>query len=431
MTLRVHMFRALALGALACACSHNEGETALTNQASVASANEATTRARGGPSASPPNFTRAAGGTHDESGREAMETQEQADEPDDTPTWEVRIEDGMALVPEGNVFAGSLPGTPHRDPFAEADGVERMVPAFWIDVNLAGEDSPMVHVTPAQAEAYCEEQDKRLCHELEWERACEGANRDEYAGGPEYDPERASSYGVRAMGSRGEWVFSESQRPGTDAPSSVFRGAGTDHEDTLRRCAGRRWSSVETQSRHLSFRCCRSAEGASAALVAYPEVNRDAPRFAPRNWDDAEIQQVLQAVPEVAEYAPQFESVPSDAELATLGERGIEVLAGWELAPPAMRWSPVSGDELVVIHGRLSAASESEPQPILVALYVMPDGTYRHARSLIVEPTTRPLLVAFTPPERQMIKWSTNWGMLGESGVLELAEDNTIALEVR
>lgn len=355
----------------------------------------------------------------------------QADEPDDTPTWEVRIEDGMAFVPQGDVFAGSLPGTPHREPFAEADGIERMVPAFWIDVELAGEGAPMVNVTPAQAEAYCEQQDKRLCHELEWERACEGPARDEYAGGATYDAAQASAFGVRGMGSRGEWVVSASQRPGTDAPSAVFRGAGTEHEDTLRRCAGRRWSSIETQSRHLSFRCCRSAVGASAALVAYPEIDRDTPRFAALDWDDSEIQQVLANVPEVAEYAPRFSGVARENEVATLGERGVEVLAGWELAPPAMRWSPVSGDELVVIHGRLSSTSESEARPILVALYVMPDGTHRHARSLIVEPTGRPLLVAFTPPERHMIKWSTDWGVLGESGVLELAEDNTVVLEVR
>lgn len=336
--------------------------------------------------------------------------------------FEPVIENGMALIPAGVVIAGSLPGSMNRVPRSEADAIAVELPAFRMDVEPFGGENPQVNVTRGQAAEMCEEAGKRLCSELEWERACEGPSSETYAGGETFDAGAQSAFGVRGLGAYGEWTSSTPARDlaGTAEEAAVFRGAGGDQEPELRRCNARRGTDASTQSRHLGFRCCLG----EASDATYP-VERNHSRFRPLEMDREAIQTLLRRVPELAEFAATFEPTNAERQLERLGEEGIAALNGWELAPAAMAWSPSPGDEVWVFHG------QSQGRPFLAAVYPLPGEGLRHATSLLLEETASPIIVAFTGPERETLLWSTNWGMSAESGVLKLGEDSRLHFEIR
>lgn len=336
--------------------------------------------------------------------------------------FEPVIEDGMALIPAGAVVAGSLPGSVDRVPRSEADAIEVALPAFRIDVDPFGGDTPQVNVTRSQATEMCEEAGKRLCSELEWERACEGPASETFAGGETFDASAQSAFGVRGLGAYGEWTSSNPSRDlaGTAEEGAVFRGAGGDQEPELRRCNARRGTDASTQSRHLGFRCCQG----ETSDVSYP-VERNHSRFRPLELDRDGIQAVLRRVPELAEFADTFEPTDPERQLERLGEEGLAALNGWELAPAAMSWAPAAGDEVWVFHG------QSQGRPFLAAVYPLPNEGLQHATSMLLEETAAPIIVAFTGPERETLLWSTNWGMSAESGVLALGEDSRLHFEIR
>lgn len=333
------------------------------------------------------------------------------------------IEDGMAVIPAGTLQAGSLPGTIGRVARSEADAVPVIVPAFRIDVRPFGGESEQANVTRDQAAELCDAEGKRLCDELEWERACEGPANDRFAGGETFEAEAPSAFGVERMGSIGEWTSSPPVRELAPSASSgaVFRGAGGEQEDVLRRCNARRGTDASTQSRHLSFRCCQSEQESAAA---YPD-ERNRARFRPLNLDRQAVRALMRRVPALAPYADTFEPTTPEIALSRLGEAGVSVLAGWELAPAIMSWSPAAGDELWVLNG------VSAGRPILAAVYPLPGDQLLHATSLVLEEGAPPFIVAYTPPERGMLRWSTEWGTSAESGVLALGEDSRVTFEIR
>src|SRR4030095_3533230 len=75
---------------------------------------------------------------------------------------------------------------------------------------------PLTGATRQRAQALCAERGGRLCHELEWERACKGPEDKPYRGGRVWDPTCArepstcaSGLGVLAMGGAlREWTAS-------------------------------------------------------------------------------------------------------------------------------------------------------------------------------------------------------------------------------
>ena len=93
----------------------------------------------------------------------------------------------MVWVPSGLLRAGSpIDEVPN---VAEADlpGVDVPMAGFYIDLlpwpNEAGA-IPTTNVTRDEAKRLCDSKQKRLCAELEWERACKGPDnlRYEYGG---------------------------------------------------------------------------------------------------------------------------------------------------------------------------------------------------------------------------------------------------------
>lgn len=340
----------------------------------------------------------------------------------------------MVSVPAGTLRVGSAPGTPWRQARDEADQIPVELPAFRIDRLPYPNDPaqpPTVGVTHAEAANLCAEEGKRLCSELEWERACKGTDPDRaFPTGDSLDLDAcrrdpmacASPEGVLQLGTLGgEWTSSPGNR-GLDARTRIFRGAAPDGEQVHRhRCAARRAADPTTRSPHLGFRCCAGPE----SEVTYP-TERSVARFRRLDESPERVRGVLRSVPELAAWADEFIlETPDTMMRAVEAGDGVAGLRGWELAGGLLQWSPGPGERVWVVSGR------SGPDAILAVLYPNHDGTFRHGASFILRDEATPIAVAFTPPSRQELLWSARWGSLGEGGAIVLREDGTVTIQHR
>jgi sulfatase modifying factor 1 len=119
---------------------------------------------------------------------------------------------GMLWIPSGVLRAGSGVDEVPRVADAELPGVEVPLGGFYVDV-LAWPNEPgaiaTTDVTRDDATRLCESKAKRLCSELEWERACKGPDHTRY--------EYGSAYDARVCGA-GAHPESSSQRPSGQRP---------------------------------------------------------------------------------------------------------------------------------------------------------------------------------------------------------------------
>lgn len=188
----------------------------------------------------------------------------------------------MVWIPEGQFIYGRMnaeKGADVSEPLASL----KTLPAYYIDrfeaPNQQGEHST-VKITWDEAKAACEGAGKRLCSELEWERACRGPESFVYSYGDTFKPElcgadiandankdrrsdhRAGSlsecksgYGVFDMsGGPREWTASAGRR---DASAHIMKGGKKGISFT----AGSRCAYVDEQKGTwsdavTSYRCC-------------------------------------------------------------------------------------------------------------------------------------------------------------------------------
>ncbi|MEM1417924.1 MAG: SUMF1/EgtB/PvdO family nonheme iron enzyme [Myxococcota bacterium] len=321
-------------------------------------------------------------------------------------------------VPAGILHVGSRPGSEGRDARAEADLVPVELPAFRIDALPYPNDPdapPRTGVSLGEAAELCEAEGKRLCDELEWERACAGDESATYGSGASLDPEACaadperclSPFGVASLGTHlGEWTSSPAARGlGSPLATAVFRGAAASGEAPLHRCAARRAAVPDTRSRHLGFRCCEGPR----AVLAYPDEPPLA-RFRPRDATDA-LREALSTLPELAPFAEGLRIV--DAEAAASAVSDPALLHGWELVPTGvLRWASVPGEEIWVVSARGTRGA------FVAALHRLRDGSFAHGASFVLEGERTPIAVAFTPPSPSELQWSAAWGRAGEGGTL-------------
>jgi formylglycine-generating enzyme required for sulfatase activity len=187
---------------------------------------------------------------------------------------------GMVWIPTGILRAGSPLDEVPRLADAELPGVDVPLGGFYIDVlpwpNEAGA-IPTTNVTRQEAALLCQGKNKRLCSELEWERACKGPDNSRFEYGAVYDPrvcgagtpaesasrrpsgERLacrSSFGARDMhGGAWEWTDSTWRRGGSRA-LGVVRGGGDATGELASRCAFARPVALDDRSPTTGFRCC-------------------------------------------------------------------------------------------------------------------------------------------------------------------------------
>jgi formylglycine-generating enzyme len=198
------------------------------------------------------------------------------------PPWkteerEAPASKGMVWIPPGALFAGTPPERLPRKADEEMKGEQVVLDGFYIDEYAFPNEQgaiPTTGVTQQQAEQACSGRGKRLCSELEWERACKGPRNLSYEYGDRYQaatcgtgsPLRAlpsgyrfgcrSEYGVHDMhGSLWEWTSSPWGRGQGDARMTVRGGNGSDGE-LIGRCANAAGQLPSQKDAATGFRCC-------------------------------------------------------------------------------------------------------------------------------------------------------------------------------
>ena len=254
---------------------------------------------------------------------------------------------GMVWVEPGPVVVGTPPNVYPRRPDRELAGEQFVMHGFYIDVfPFPNEEGaiPTTNVAKEDARALCAKQGKRLCSELEWERACKGPSQRTYEYGDHYREDACgtgtpvvprpsgirvgcqSDFGVHDLhGGVFEWTDSAWLRGAGNAGKSVIRGGNDAAGEVVGRCANAEPRSPDTRTSSVGFRCCagpanevqiqmRVDHGSGVTVVASP--------------DAALLRRML-------------EHLPSEAQ-TELGDRSYTAV--WEFY-----WHPIGNERLVAM----------------------------------------------------------------------------------
>jgi hypothetical protein len=358
-----------------------------------------------------------------------------AREPEKPQQPSLKVQAGLEIaVPAGTLRLGSATGSADRDPAREADDLPVEVPAFSIDAWPYPNDPALpvtTGVSRSEAAHLCAKEGKRLCRELEWERACKGDANLSYPGSEPFEAARcaseparcASPLGVLAMGALGREWTSDDAKGGLGDPlrRAVVRGAAPDAAPRLHRCAARDGATADSRSDTLTFRCCR---GEATPLPPYPS-EPEKPAFEEAGL--ADLREVLTSMPETRELAGQFHPFSRDDVTRSLQAAGHSRggVAPWQVAEKPLRWHPVRGEELVVITG------DTPRGALLVAYYPLAGGKNLFAGSYETKGEHTALILAYKIDVPRELLFSSCWGCGGEGGALELGEDSRVQLVQR
>ena len=184
---------------------------------------------------------------------------------------------GMVWIPGGALVSGTPPDRLPRIADQEMPGEQVILKGFYVDLfpypNEEGAIA-LTNVSQVEAAGLCAEQKKRLCTELEWERACKGPDNTTYEYGEAYRQDRCATGSVPVMRPSGvrvgcksewgvhdlhggvwEWTASPWGRGSLDAKISIRGGNGVPGE-VVGRCANAEGRTETTKSDTLGFRCC-------------------------------------------------------------------------------------------------------------------------------------------------------------------------------
>lgn len=225
---------------------------------------------------------------------------------------------GMSYIPPGALVVGTAPDKRPRRADRELPGEQVMLDGFYIDhFAFPNEEGaiPVTSVTQDEAAALCREQGKRLCTELEWERACKGPDNRTYEYGDTYQEDTCktgrpaqlvpsgyhvgcqSDFGVRDMhGGPLEWTASEYGR-GRDKGEAAVRGGNARDGEVVGRCANAEPLSPGERSGTVGFRCCMGPENEAQVELTMKFHAGLIPRL---RFDDEIEKSLIGALPEEA-----------------------------------------------------------------------------------------------------------------------------------
>jgi hypothetical protein len=258
---------------------------------------------------------------------------------------------GMVWIPPGVLIAGTPADKLPRVADEEMAGEQVVMRGFYIDTypwpNEPG-SIPTTNIGRDEARLQCESLGKRLCTELEWERACKGPSNGIYEYGDVYKASicntgtsRAlvpngisagclSGFGVHDMhGGVWNWTASRWRREGAKPELWTVRGGNGPAGERIGRCANGRALKADTRREDIGFRCCAGEQNSFEVVLAVT-------RGEPLVWQ-----------PPDDRVAPQLEKlVPEEVAALTRGRRPedqFEVERMW-------RWHP-TGNEALIIGG--------------------------------------------------------------------------------
>lgn len=334
-------------------------------------------------------------------------------------------------IPSGKLVSGSTPGDRGRDPTLEPALVEVELGGYAIDRYLYPNDPakpPLTGVTRARATELCQQVGGRLCTDLEWERACKGKEGTTFAGGSAWDqgcaraPDTcASADGVLGMGAAlREWTASDVAAAEGAPHAAAVRGARGDAAAADHRCAHRTAVDPTASSDDLGFRCCYGAP--NAAAIAAPAFQQT---FRKADLSAAQVAEMLATVPHLKDLGHDvtFFKEPDDvARALARGDAGVSTVPNTSFTTQPLLWSPVPGEEILVVTGR------AQKNAFIVAFYRLPGDRYRLGSSFILKDEKNPIVLGFNGYVRKRLSWALCWDCRGESGYVSYREDNRVVI---
>ncbi|MBI4952882.1 MAG: SUMF1/EgtB/PvdO family nonheme iron enzyme [Myxococcales bacterium] len=346
-----------------------------------------------------------------------------------------------ADVPAGAFVAGRTPGDRGRDPTLEPALLAVELGDFAVARLPYPNDPrqrPLTNVSRAKAGELCAADGGRLCTELEWERACRGPKGQAYAGGERWDPSCAtapetcaSGFGALAMGgAMREWTASDVEPvEGVQARAAAVRGARADAADVDHRCAHRLAVAAEAAASDLGFRCCYGTP--STASIPAP---RPAPVFQKAELPAARLATMFAAVPQLAGLAGDVKYFREEQAIDSVRRRATSTPgtdAGDPLPPQAelttapLAWSPVPGEELLLVTGL------SGKDSFIAAFHRLPGDRFRVAATFVMTGDPGPVVLVFNQNVKRKLEWATCLGCYGETGGIAYREDNRVVITQR
>jgi len=190
----------------------------------------------------------------------------------------------MVYVPGGVLLAGTPVDQTPRVAEEELPGTRFDLGPFYVDILPFPDEAGAIattNVTRDDAAALCASKNKRLCTELEWERACKGPANTTYEDGDAFRPATCglgtsaeiaarrpsgelgscvSGFGVRELhGGAWEWTDPPWGRGGRK-DLGVLKGGNALAGEIAGRCANSLARAPTTKSPSMGFRCCAGAE---------------------------------------------------------------------------------------------------------------------------------------------------------------------------
>ncbi len=111
-------------------------------------------------------------------------------------------------------------------------------------------------------------------------------------------------------------------------------------------------------------------------------------------------------------------------EVMNHGATNVQAHPEYTYTVNPVRWSPTFGEDILVLIARSRLGSW------VSALYVLPDGRYRHGSTFVLREDPQPLALAYGPARRE-VAWATCWGCGGESGLVAYDETNRVVIVQR
>jgi sulfatase modifying factor 1 len=264
---------------------------------------------------------------------------------------------GMIWIPAGTLLAGTLPDRTPRIAEEELPGDSIELSGFYMDEFAypnEGGAIPKTGMSRDEAQNLCTSQEKRLCTELEWERACKGPSNTTYEYGETYRATECltgqagrlapsglrvscrSGFGVHDMhGGPWEWTASVWRR-GAGPHPGVARGGNSDAGELVGRCANAMAVAPTTRRPDLGVRCCAGETNRAEIKLT---VTRGKPLDS-RRYDNAFAASVVATI-----------KANPPPELA--GDEPFRIDRIWN-------WHPIGNEELLVAAGCVKRKPHSE-----------------------------------------------------------------------
>jgi formylglycine-generating enzyme required for sulfatase activity len=335
-------------------------------------------------------------------------------------------------VPSGKLVAGSTPGDKGRDPTLEPALLDVELGGFSID-RLPYPNDPrkpaLTGVSRGKASEMCQQAGGRLCTELEWERACKGPEDSAFPGAAAWSPDCAkapgtcaSGFGVLGMGTgMREWTSSDvAPVETTQVKQAAARGARADAAPQDHRCAHRVPLDASATGDDLGFRCCYGPP--NAATLPAP-VWHDT--FRKAELTPAQAADMFATVPQLKDLGRDitYFKEPDDVhQVLARADAGVGTVPNTTFTTGPILWSPVPGEEILVVAGRAGKNA------FIVAFYRLPGDRYRIGSSFILKDEKSPIVLGTNGYVKKRLPWALCWDCRGESGYVTYREDNRVVI---